>query len=240
MFIPDPWFLPIPDPESKNSKNLGQILKNYWSFYPKIVTKLSKTWVWDPGSENRKKPIPDPGFRGQKGTGSRIRIRNNDFVILTNYGTYTNVTKYVENYKENVHTATKYLKISICYFNVPFNKKTQNAVYKGLNTKQLMVNLPASNSGANFAHIIQSETITNCHSHYGFLGHGAFSSWFRCLLFPGTTKIFDAILNSWMEQGGTKPEAESKEKPGVWDPMPELTLTSPYVDSRVDYKLQHM
>jgi hypothetical protein len=28
------------------------------------------------GSEIRKKPIPDPGSRGQKGTGSRIRIRN--------------------------------------------------------------------------------------------------------------------------------------------------------------------
>jgi hypothetical protein len=29
-------------------------------------------------------------------------------------------------------------------------------------------------------------------------------------------------------------EAESKEKHGVWDPMPEFTLTSPYVHSRVD------
>ncbi len=29
-------------------------------------------------------------------------------------------------------------------------------------------------------------------------------------------------------------EAESKEKHGVWDPMPELTITSPYVHSRVD------
>jgi hypothetical protein len=28
------------------------------------------------GSGIRKKPIPDPGSRGQKGTGSRIRIRN--------------------------------------------------------------------------------------------------------------------------------------------------------------------
>jgi hypothetical protein len=28
------------------------------------------------GSGMRKKPIPDPGSRGQKGTGSRIRIRN--------------------------------------------------------------------------------------------------------------------------------------------------------------------
>jgi hypothetical protein len=26
-------------------------------------------------------------------------------------------------------------------------------------------------------------------------------------------------------------EAESKEKHGVWDPMPELTTTSPYVHS---------
>ncbi len=30
------------------------------------------------------------------------------------------------------------------------------------------------------------------------------------------------------------PEAESKEKHGVWDPMPELTKTCPYVHSRVD------
>ncbi len=29
-------------------------------------------------------------------------------------------------------------------------------------------------------------------------------------------------------------EAESKEKNGVWDPKPELTITSPYVYSRVD------
>ncbi len=30
------------------------------------------------------------------------------------------------------------------------------------------------------------------------------------------------------------PEAESKEKQVVWYPMPELTITSPYVDSIVD------
>jgi hypothetical protein len=40
-------------------------------FTQKIVTKLSKIWGWDPGSG--KKPIPDPGSGGQKGTGSRIR-----------------------------------------------------------------------------------------------------------------------------------------------------------------------
>jgi hypothetical protein len=55
--------------------NFERIIK---LFTQNIVTKLSKVWVWDPGSEIRKKPIPDPGSRGQKGTGSRIRIRNTD------------------------------------------------------------------------------------------------------------------------------------------------------------------
>jgi hypothetical protein len=48
-------------------------------FTQKFVTKLSKIWVWDPGSEIRdlkKKPNPDHGSRGQKSPGSRIRIRN--------------------------------------------------------------------------------------------------------------------------------------------------------------------
>jgi hypothetical protein len=41
----------------------------------KIVSKVLKIWVWDPGSEIRKNlfRILDPGSRGQKGTGSRIR-----------------------------------------------------------------------------------------------------------------------------------------------------------------------
>jgi hypothetical protein len=38
-------------------------------FTQKIVTKLSKIWLWDPGSEIRKKPIPGPGSRGP-GSGS--------------------------------------------------------------------------------------------------------------------------------------------------------------------------
>jgi len=41
-------------------------------FTKKIVKKLLKIWSWDPGSGIRKKPIPDPGSRGQKGTRSRI------------------------------------------------------------------------------------------------------------------------------------------------------------------------
>jgi hypothetical protein len=43
-------------------------------FTQKIVTKLLKIWVRirDEGSEigDQKKPIPDPGSRGQKGTGA--------------------------------------------------------------------------------------------------------------------------------------------------------------------------
>ncbi len=34
------------------------------------------------GSGIRKKPIQDPGSRGQKGTGSRIRIRNTGPLIV--------------------------------------------------------------------------------------------------------------------------------------------------------------
>jgi hypothetical protein len=45
-------------------------------FTPNIVTKLSKIWVWDPGSEIRDPEKTYTGSRGQKGTGSRIRIRN--------------------------------------------------------------------------------------------------------------------------------------------------------------------
>ena len=38
--------------------------------------------IRDLGSGIRKKAIPDPGSRGQKGTGSRIRIRNTEFVKI--------------------------------------------------------------------------------------------------------------------------------------------------------------
>jgi hypothetical protein len=57
-------------------------------FTQKIFNMLSNIWVCDPGSEIRdpEKTIPDPGFRipdsgsrGQKGTGSRIRIHNTAF-----------------------------------------------------------------------------------------------------------------------------------------------------------------
>jgi hypothetical protein len=43
---------------------LGQFSKNYRTFYPKNVTKLSNIRVWDPGSGIRDpgaKEAPDPG-----------------------------------------------------------------------------------------------------------------------------------------------------------------------------------
>jgi hypothetical protein len=46
---------------------------------------LSNIWVWDAGSEIRdpEKPIPDPGSRGQKGPG--YRIRNTASIRITNF-----------------------------------------------------------------------------------------------------------------------------------------------------------
>ncbi len=47
------------------------------------ISSQNLIWVWDPGSDPpesgiRKKPIPDPGSRGQKSTGSGIPIRNTE------------------------------------------------------------------------------------------------------------------------------------------------------------------
>jgi len=57
-------------------KKFGPIFKELQNFLPKDVKKLFKIWVRDPGSGIRKKNlfmIPEPGSRGKKGTGSRIR-----------------------------------------------------------------------------------------------------------------------------------------------------------------------
>ncbi len=47
-------------------------------FAQKIFTMLSNIWVWDPESEIRdpEKTYSGSRIQGQKGTGSRIRIRN--------------------------------------------------------------------------------------------------------------------------------------------------------------------
>jgi hypothetical protein len=45
-------------------KNLGHFSKKYRTFYPKnIVTKLSKIWVWDPGSAIRD---PEKTYSGSR------------------------------------------------------------------------------------------------------------------------------------------------------------------------------
>jgi hypothetical protein len=56
------------------AKNLQRIIE---LFTQKIVIKLLEILVWYLGSEIWKNPVQDPGSRGQKGTGSQIRIRNN-------------------------------------------------------------------------------------------------------------------------------------------------------------------
>ncbi len=95
IFIPDPrsgffhpgsriqgqkdsgsWVKKIPDPASRFKKipspGCGLTRKNISIFNPKIVYKLSR--IPDPDPDVL--PIPDSGSTGQKGTGSRIQIRN--------------------------------------------------------------------------------------------------------------------------------------------------------------------
>jgi hypothetical protein len=60
-----------------NYLSFEMLKKKIWANFQRILAlftqKLSpssKIWVWDPRSGIRKKPIPDPGSRGQKCTGS--------------------------------------------------------------------------------------------------------------------------------------------------------------------------
>ncbi len=57
-------------------KKFGSIFKGLYNFLPKKLSLSCQTCrfgIRDPRSGIRKKPIPDPGSRGQKGTRSRIR-----------------------------------------------------------------------------------------------------------------------------------------------------------------------
>ncbi len=72
--------------EMLKKKKIGAIFKELTElFTQKIVTKLSKILfgIRDPGSGKNLFRIPDPGSRGQKGTGSRIRIRNTGVFVNT-------------------------------------------------------------------------------------------------------------------------------------------------------------
>jgi hypothetical protein len=59
--------------------NFQRIIKN---FAQKIVTKLSKVWVWDPGSEIREKPIPDPGVKKAPDPGSATLVQSSILTII--------------------------------------------------------------------------------------------------------------------------------------------------------------
>jgi hypothetical protein len=51
-------------------KKFGPIFTTIELFTPKIVTKLSKIWVWDPGSGKNLFRIPDPGVTKAPDPGS--------------------------------------------------------------------------------------------------------------------------------------------------------------------------
>ncbi len=60
-------------------KKFGPIFQELLKFLPKNLSPSPQKYgfgIRDSGFGIRKKHIPDPGSRGQKGTGSRIRIRN--------------------------------------------------------------------------------------------------------------------------------------------------------------------
>jgi hypothetical protein len=60
-----------------------------------------------------------------------------------------------------------------------------------------------------------------------------FSIGFVCTIAPVTFSLVSSTP-SLFPCVNKYTEAEFKEKHGVWDPMPDLTLTSPYDDSVVD------
>jgi hypothetical protein len=65
-------------------KKIGAIFKELLKFLPQKFSICSQIYgfgIRDPRSGIRKKPIPDPGSRSQKGTGSRIRSATLDKIV---------------------------------------------------------------------------------------------------------------------------------------------------------------
>ncbi len=58
-------------------KKFWQIFKELYNFLPKKSSLSSHKYGF--GIRDPEKPIPDPGSRGQKGSGCRIRIRNTGY-----------------------------------------------------------------------------------------------------------------------------------------------------------------
>ncbi len=116
MFIPDPGsdFFPsrIPDPTFFHPGSRIRI-KEFKYFNPSKWFLSSKKY--DLGCSSRILfflPIPDPGSRGQKGTGARIRIRNSVY----------NNTKYIEYHiKASIYRTIKYpthKKLSVAHLSI--------------------------------------------------------------------------------------------------------------------------
>ncbi len=78
-----------------------------------------------------------------------------------------------------------------------------------------------------------NHSIRNRHSHLQFRTPTEVGPKIPASLYVSKKVVSPIYLLSslWVELNS---EAESKEKHGVWDPMQELTITSPYVYSRVD------
>ncbi len=89
--------------KKKNWANFQRIIQ---LFTPKIVTKLSKLWVWfrDPRSGIWEKTYS--GSRGQKGTGSRIR--NTDFFLNQLFVGILNVND--ENIRILIHQSEAWIR----------------------------------------------------------------------------------------------------------------------------------
>jgi hypothetical protein len=85
-------------------------------FTQKIVTKLSKIMVWDPGSGIRKKPIPDPGVKRAPDPGSgsatlleRISQLVSDFIEASRPFVLNFLhKKTTKNYENNQRSFKKY------------------------------------------------------------------------------------------------------------------------------------
>ncbi len=58
-------------------------------------------------------------------------------------------------------------------------------------------------------------------------------AYFHVIPVHTSSEIVKQGFSGWLCKAAS-PEAESKEKHVVWDPMTELTLASPYDDSSVD------
>jgi hypothetical protein len=85
-------------------------------FTQKDVIKLSKIWVWDPGSGKNLLLIPDPKSRVKKASdpGSRIQIRNTGYFYWT-HGSRANKCKAPCSWLENLSPQGGLTGLPLCF-----------------------------------------------------------------------------------------------------------------------------